>query len=159
MAKRMRTSLLLYGLVAMLQSSPAPSQSVPEGVHRNAAGPAEMCGLSGRNARELIEKVRASPNLHRSPVESERFEVFESLDEHDQWALTRPSEPAHPTVTCRHFYVENGATYQTRDMRCDAGRAACDRLFLEFQELDRRMRDYIGGRPEGSRQDPGTESH
>jgi hypothetical protein len=134
---------LSFGLLVALFPSAASAQSVPEGIHSDATGPTAMCALRGRDARELMERVRAAANLRRSPIESDRFEVFESLDHHDQWVLTRPSEPAYPAVTCRHFYVENGSTFHTRNMRCDADRAACDRLFIEFRELDLQMMDYI----------------
>jgi hypothetical protein len=142
MAKRMRKPFLVCGLTALLPS-PGASQTVPEGIHRDATGRAEMCGLSGRDARELIERVRSSPNLHRMSAESDRFEVFESFDGQDMWALTLPSEAAYPAVTCRHFYNENGSAHQMRDMRCDGRRAACDRLFIEFRDLDQQMIDYI----------------
>lgn len=64
----------------------------------------------------------------------------------DQWALTRPTEPAYPSVTCRHAYQQDGNWYQIRNMRCDAGRAACDHLFIDFQQLDQRMIEEIRNR-------------
>lgn len=126
------------GLLALALAGPGNAQRVPEGIHRDAQGPAEMCGLVGANALELIAKARLAPSLRAIPLDSERFELFASADGMDQLVVTRPTEPAHPAATCRHTYRDAAGNWlQTRDMRCDAGRDACDTLFLEFQALER----------------------
>lgn len=136
--------LLWGGMLTLWLAGQGNAQRVPEGVHQDARGPAEMCGLVGRDARELIEKARLAPSLRATPVDSARFEVFASADGLDLLVVTRPTEPAHPTATCRHVYRDAAGNWlQERNMRCDAGRDACDRLFLEFQALDARMRQAI----------------
>ena len=121
------------------------AQQVPEGIHQIAEGPAEMCGLVGQNAAELVERARQSSSLKATPIDSDRFEFFATEDHSYQLVATLPSEPAYPAVSCRHTYEKDGALRMARSMRCDAGRAECDALFLEFQELDAEMTRRLRG--------------
>lgn len=133
-------ALLLGGV------SPSSAQSVPEGVHRLADGPAAMCGIVGANAADLLATARRSPNLRAVPIPSDRFEMFEGDQPLPyQLVATLPSEPAHPAVSCREIYEEGGTLRLRRSMRCDADRADCDALFLEFQTLDAEMTRAIRG--------------
>jgi hypothetical protein len=111
-----------------------------------------MCGLSGDDARDLFRKVRASRAITKQPEASDRFEIYATGDSLIQWVFTKKSEPAYPAITCRRMYQEaNGSWHQTRNMRCDASREACDRLFSEFQSLDEQMRQQLVERTAGSR--------
>ncbi len=137
--------LLLSALLAVF-AAPADAQSVPEGIHSFADGPAEMCGVSGPDAAGLIAAARLSPMLRSTPIDSDRFELFVAVEGMDQLVVTLPSEPAHPAATCRHVYQDEAGNWmQDRTMRCDAGREACDRLFIEFRELDERLRQALVG--------------
>jgi hypothetical protein len=134
-------------LLAGLGTGTAFAQAVPEGIHSDAEGPAAMCGLSGRDAADLIRVLRESPSHHRQDENSAQFEFYLSADEMDTWVFTNGGRhPAHPTITCRHvFQSAEGSWYQTREMRCDSDRAACDALFPEFQALDGQLRQALEG--------------
>jgi hypothetical protein len=111
-----------------------------------------MCGLSGNDALDLLRKVRASRAISEQAAASDRFEIYATGDSFIQWVFTKKSEPAYPAITCRRIYQEaNGSWQQTRNMRCDASREACDRLFSEFQSLDEQMRQQLAERAAGSR--------
>lgn len=140
----MRPWLAVAVIIAAFPQA-AGAQAVPEGIHQNANGPAEMCGLVGRDARDLIKKARASPNLVLTDIGSDRFELFQSDPPTYQLVATKPSEPAHPAVSCRRLFEENGSLQIDRSMRCDAGRSVCDALFIEFQELDAAMIKAVRG--------------
>ena len=140
------STILLAAIILFGSPSRASAQLVPEGIHQEARGPAELCGLTAPDALQFMELLRTSPEVQSIPIESDRFELFAADDHMKQWVITRPSEPAHPAVTCRHaFEGPDGSWYQTRSMRCDASREACDRLFIEFQELDERLRQSLEG--------------
>ena len=122
----------------------AHAQLVPEGIHEEVSGPVELCGLRGEDVANLHNAAEASGEFRSTPIDSDRFLLFTSEDGLKQLVFTRPSEPAHPAATCRHaFQVADGSWHQERSMRCDASREACDRLFVEFQELDQRMADSL----------------
>jgi len=134
--------------IALLVGAPSPSgaQSVPEGVHSLANGPAEMCGIVGDDATDLLATARRSPDLRAVPIFSDRFELFEGGDPvFYQLVATLPSEPAHPAVSCRELYEEGGTLRMKRSMRCDAERADCDALFQEFQALDAELTRAMEG--------------
>jgi hypothetical protein len=118
----------------------AETQVTPEQAHVDATGPSTMCGVTADDANGLMRLVRQRHRFRRQPIESSRFEVFQTRDSTRQWVFTKPSEPAYPAISCREFYTDmSGGTSQRRSLRCDASRQACDRLFQEFSDLDNRM--------------------
>ncbi len=134
------------GAILVAMSGTAGAQLVPEGVHSDPQGPSSMCGIVGDDALDVMRQVRASPSLGQRPINTGLFELFMSPDGLTQWVLTTPSDEAHPAVTCRLVYQErDGSWLQTRAMRCDASREACDKLFLEFQALDEQMWQAMRG--------------
>ena len=146
MTKRVMKILTLASLLAVPATAPADAQIVPEGIHQHARGPVELCGLTGRDVRDLIERARASPAWRLTPIDAARFELFVAVDGMNQLVVTRPSEPAHPAATCRHVFQDTAGNWlQERAMRCEASREDCDRLFIEFQELDERLRQSLAG--------------
>lgn len=119
------------------QSTGLPST---DRVHQGATGPAEMCGLSAHNALAFMEVVRTSQEFEAGP-DVEGFESYVAEgDTLRQILLTRPSEPAHPTVTCRQILSGPQGPEMQRNMRCEASRAACDALFLDVQQSDDALR-------------------
>ncbi|NBW08873.1 MAG: hypothetical protein EBR82_12695 [Caulobacteraceae bacterium] len=133
-------------MAAFCVASPAPAQSVPESIHSEAEGPVELCGLAASDVAGLKAAAKASPRLVETPIGSARFELFASDDQMDQLIFTTAGEAAYPAATCRHMYEDNGALRMNRKMRCEAGRAECDAMFLEFQALDAQMTRSIQGR-------------
>ncbi len=122
------------------------TQVTPEEAHRDAKGPSKLCGISGRDAEELMRIVRQTSRFREQPINSSRFEAFATKDGMTQWVFTRPSEPAYPAVTCRQvFRDEEGGLSQTRALLCGASREACDRLFVEFRDLDAQMVQAVSG--------------
>ena len=136
---------LIIAIATAAMPQDVAAQAVPEGIHRYADGPAEMCGLVGRNASDLIDQARKSNTLQPRDIGSDRFELFESDPPTFQLVVTRPSELAHPAASCRHTFEQDGQVMMKRSLRCDAGRAECDALFLEFQALDDALTSALKG--------------
>jgi len=120
--------------------TPVDAQLVPEGVHRQAQGPSTLCDITGRDALDLRRQVTTS-SAYRLAAQTERFDLYVSADEMDQWLFTHAMEPANPAATCRRLSQDAaGAWSIRRQLRCDATRDACDRLFLELRALDDQTR-------------------
>jgi hypothetical protein len=117
---------------------------VPEGTHRPAPARETICGITASSVAQFRAKVEAA-GLRRQEV-GPRFDAFiAETDEHlIQWTFTKPADPAHPAATCRHVYKgADGAWRSARAMRCEAGRSACDTLFLQFRQLDEQARQAL----------------
>lgn len=103
-----------------------------------------MCGLVGDNATALLAAARQSSDLSPVVIDSDRFEMFEGTDPiRYQLVATLPTEPAHPAVACRELYYEGDNLRMKRSLRCDADRADCDALFLEFQAIDAQFSEEL----------------
>ncbi|WP_193771564.1 hypothetical protein [Mesorhizobium sp. M2E.F.Ca.ET.219.01.1.1] len=109
-----------------------------ETVYRYEHGPSAMCGIHGGGTADFLRQVRAS--LRQAPA-SDRFDLFVGDDGVTQWVFTKPSEKAYPAVTCRWLDKDSqGHWIIKRKIRCQADRAACDRLAGEFATLDDQLR-------------------
>ena len=140
----MRRILLLVSVVVLWPSA-IIAQTVPEGVHRDADGPSDICGITGENALAIRDKLKSDPSIIEKPSGSPRFETYFSSVETKQWTVTTQREAAYPAATCVHLYNSDGGTDMQREMRCDASREACDALFREFEASDTALRNQIKG--------------
>jgi len=143
----MRSWLLLLAPLLMAQTSPQPL--VPEGVHQFAQGPSTVCGVTASAAQEFESKIKGDTHF-RHVLTTERFVAYATADSFTQWTFSLPGNTAHPLATCRHTYQgSDGAWYMQRQLRCDDTRDRCDRAFLEFRELDDRVKQALSGRERG----------
>jgi hypothetical protein len=131
--------------VLLIVPSPVLAQSVAEGVHTDANGPANICGITGENALAIRAKLRGDPNIVQMASGSDRFETYFSSTEPKQWTVTTTKDAAYPAVTCVHLSNSGGGTDTSREMRCDANREACDVLLQEFEANDAKIRAEIKG--------------
>ena len=131
--------------VLLFVHSSALTQTVPEGVHRDANGPSSVCGVSGEDALAIRAKLKSDSTIVEKPSGSNRFETYFSKLESKQWTVTTTMDAAFPAVTCVYLYNSGGGTDMKREMRCDASREACDALFQEFEANDANIREEIRG--------------
>lgn len=81
--------------------------------------------------------------------------VTESVGgDHVLWSFTPALHPAHPAVVKRRVFQSEGVVRMEMDVLCEAARARCDQLTLDFRELNRRMSEAIRQRqpPKGATQ-------
>jgi len=140
----MRCALVV--LCVGLQAQVGHAQEVPDGVYSAASGPVELCGLTAPDVAALRGEAERSTSLSHMPIDSDRFELFADADHAHQLVFTLPGEAAYPAASCRRVYEEDGSLRMERSLRCGAGRAECDALFLEFQELDASLTRELRGR-------------
>ena len=55
------------------------------------------------------------------------------------WSFTPPNHPAHPAAVKRTLVSRDGKLFIDMTALCEAGKAACDKLIAEFNELNERM--------------------
>jgi hypothetical protein len=132
---------------AALMAAPGAvaAQTVPEGIHSEGRGPITLCGLVASNVTELRVKATQSSGFTATPIDSDRFELFSAENPLRQLVFTRNGEAAYPAATCRAIEEQDGSLHVVRSMRCEAGRAECDALFLEFQALDAQLSGPLKG--------------
>jgi hypothetical protein len=132
--------------VLLAVHSPTLAQAVPEGVHKDATGPSNICGISGENALAIRGKLKSNPTIVEKPSGSDRFETYFSSVERKQWTVTTIMDAAYPAVSCVYLFNSGGGADMQREMRCDASREACDALFQQFEANDEKIRKQIRGR-------------
>ncbi len=129
--------LLVIMPATMAQSQPAPV--VAEGIHRDAEGPVDLCGITAPNVTTLEQKVIGDRRFVEENS-TELYRVFNREADLVQFVFPRRTTLSFPMATCRKVTANpDGTSTMSREMRCEGGRQECDRVFLEFEALDRQV--------------------
>jgi hypothetical protein len=136
---------LILALVASQMVTAGAAQLVPEGVHSEGNGKAEVCGLTAPSVSELEHAIRARSDVERLDVTADYVAYATSSDGMRVLTFTMPSNRAHPAVACRQIVddVAGGSTIQT-SIACFNSRENCDWLYGQFDELTKRTISEMG---------------
>lgn len=126
----------------MAQSAPAPT--VPEGIHNESNGPPELCGFTAPDLAALERKITQDPSF-REENSTELYRVFNNTAIFVQFVFPRPGTLGFPMATCRKVTSQPDGTYISRNLLCGGSREECDKIFLEFQAIDERVKQELGG--------------
>jgi len=63
------------------------------------------------------------------------------------WSFTPTGHPAYPSAVKRSVTTRGGATYIDMKVLCEASKAACDQLVVDFQQLNQKMLGNVRGSP------------
>ena len=137
----MRWLLLLCAPILMAQT---PPPLVPEGIHRDADGPSELCGFSAPDVPSLERSIATDPTFIEENSTTE-YRVFNRESDFVQFVFPRPGRHKFPMATCRKVTSASGGSFITRDLYCGGSRTECDRIFLQFKELDESVRRMLKG--------------
>jgi hypothetical protein len=55
------------------------------------------------------------------------------------WSFTPPTHPAHPSAARRTLVSKDGQMFVETRLKCEASKAACDKLAADYEALDKRM--------------------
>jgi hypothetical protein len=102
----------------------------------------EICDVEFDNLGTLLQEMQSDP---RYEVEgSELYLGFvDGLDRKRTWAFTTPANPAHPAVICRSLVQQQDAWVVDTRLVCGGPKQACDRMVADFDDLDKRMAEYL----------------
>lgn len=59
------------------------------------------------------------------------------------WSFSPPSYPAYPAAVKREIKEGKGGIYVAMDIHCEASKAACDQLVVDFQKLNESVRQSM----------------
>lgn len=94
----------------------------------------------------MHERIKQLPGATMPPSRSPDFDVVSFHGE--LWNFTKASHPAFPSVACRRIVKgADGALRVETQLRCNAGKEACDRLAADYAALDKQMMDAIKPAP------------
>ena len=127
-----------FAVIALITlSTQTGAQPVPEGIHSDGKGDANVCGFKAENVGELEVQISRNPKV----------ETLQGTPEYRAYALdqkiltfTTSANKAHPAVACRTFQdrAGGGSSMQTEISYANS-RENCDWLYREFELLDARM--------------------
>jgi hypothetical protein len=130
-------------LFAVMTQGPPPL--VPEGIHSDAKGPPELCGYRGRDLSELTRQILEDPDFKEEGSTTE-YRVFNNDSALVQMVFPQSGTLEFPMATCRKVFTNlDGGTSFNREMHCEGTRDDCDRIFLQFEALDKKVTREIRG--------------
>ena len=131
----------MISLSALLVISPATAQPVPEGIHSDATGGPNMCGLATDSVGEL--QVQLVRRLQPLPG-NDRYTALSDEQDARVWTFTTNRHPAHPAVACRTVRQgSDGRVSIDTQIHCQNTRERCDALYREFEELNAQMQGAL----------------
>jgi hypothetical protein len=138
----------IVGIFSLFAAASAQQASQP-----NPADSADLdkpagSGINYPNVAEALQSLTT-----RSDVEISRQNGWTIINDRAsliQWTFTPPDEPAYPAVVKRSVIERNGAVSVETAILCQAEKAACDALVVEFQQLNDEMRASLMGRQQTS---------
>ena len=90
----------------------------------------------------MHERIRKLPGATLPPSRNPDFDVVSLPDQ--LWNFTKASHPAYPSVACRRIAKDaDGARRVETQLRCNAPKAACDRLAADYAALDKEIMEAI----------------
>jgi hypothetical protein len=66
------------------------------------------------------------------------------------WSFTPSDHPAYPSAVKRSVVSRDGSTYMDMKVLCESTKTACDKLVVDFQQLNQRATASIAERPSAS---------
>jgi hypothetical protein len=132
--------------VALLHSVSGTAQSVPEGIHRDGDGRADICGLKAATVDDLHRKVASANDVQVLDVTPE-YRAYVLNKTLRQLTFTTPANRAHPAVACRTVVdAPGGGSSINTELVCHNSRENCDWLYREFEQLTKRTLRAMGHR-------------
>ena len=90
----------------------------------------------------MHERIKLLPGATLPPSRNPDFDVVSLPDQ--LWNFTKTSHPAYPSVACRRIVKDaDGARRVETQLRCNASKAACDRLAADYAALDKEIMEAI----------------
>lgn len=122
-------------LAVTLMPQIASAQSVPDGIHKNRAGPPTLCGITGASLADIERSVLNDRDFVEENS-TDQYRVFNRQRDFVQMVFPRPKLHRFAMATCRKVEPSGiGSTIQ-RELECDGSREECDAVFLQFKALD-----------------------
>ena len=135
---------LAAAALASSQSS-LSAQPVPEGIHREGDGRADLCGRRADSVAAL--QVQIAAQFPPAPGDDRYLAYYDEANSRF-WNFTTEAHSAHPAAACRTLVQRDGSWFVEGEISCLNSRANCDALYREFEELNGAMRRALEARTE-----------
>jgi hypothetical protein len=130
MMRRLKTAAIAALLMSM---TAAHAQMIPV---------APGTGIPYASVAEALAALRVKDRVHFWRASS-GWIMAKDINEQTIWSFTPDDHYAHPSVGRRRFVERDGRLYQQNEIRCDAEKAACDRLQVDYPMLDSSMNPRV----------------
>jgi len=117
-------------MVAGLVPAPILAQPAPP-----ALAGAPLCGVTAPDVAGLHAKALADPRI-TAAGNDDRQETLSSEELQAIWTFVTPKHPAYPAAVCRQVIDRDGAMQIDRQIRCEAGAAACAAFAKELDDME-----------------------
>ena len=122
---RLTASALLSTIAAAAIAQEGPSQS----------------GIGYPTVAAALEALRASPDAKFSVQGG--WTIVDDRATGSIWSFTPPDHPAYPAAVKRTVVQRNGKAYVDMQALCQASKAACDKLIVEFRDMNEKAAQAV----------------
>ncbi|MBL8517763.1 MAG: DUF4019 domain-containing protein [Betaproteobacteria bacterium] len=115
----------------------------------------ENRGVGYATVAAAMEALRARGDVKISVQDG--WTIIEDRSAQAFWSFTPQGHPSHPAAVKREIVSRDGSLFIDMSALCEASKAACDKLMVEFKELNERMSQSIRAQGESSKAAPSSE--
>ncbi|AKJ27055.1 hypothetical protein [Caldimonas brevitalea] len=108
-------------------------------------------GIAYTTVEEALQALKAKPGVSLSTTKPDNWVIATESGASIQWSFTPPGHYAHPAVVRREVKQKDNDVYVETQALCHAEKVSCDRLIVEFKQLNERMRKTVQSRLKDSR--------
>jgi hypothetical protein len=142
------TAMLFIAVSASLAlASIGVPPPVPEGIHSEGSGSADVCGLTAQSVPALEKQIQARPDTEKLQGTYDYVAYATTVDGMRVLTFTTTANRAHPAVACRQVAQrpDGGSDIQT-SIACFNNRENCDWLYRQFEALNERTVKAMKGK-------------
>jgi hypothetical protein len=92
-----------------------------------------------------LAALRAKPGVEISMVRG--WTVIDDRAAATLWSFPPPSDPAYPAAVKRQVVQDGNASSLVMTIKCEASKPACDKLVLQFNQLNDALRERLQSKP------------
>ena len=105
------------------------------GQPQTSAARSTLCGIEAAGVADARARTAADPRFKRDGGDA-LHETFSADSIQAIWTFVTPKHPAYPAAVCRQVVQSGGAMQLDRQVRCEAGAAACAAFTAELDRND-----------------------
>ncbi len=103
-------------------------------------------GVGYKTVRDALTALKASPGAKITVTKPDGWIIANEPEKDTQWSFTPEGHYAHPSVVKRIIKQDSRGVYIEMSALCESTKPNCDKLLVEFEQLNERIRESVRGR-------------
>lgn len=128
---------IVFLFIALLTSTSHAANGMPD----DTSGATSQSKIGYPSVSSALSAMKEKSGVEVSVKDG--WTIIFDRAEQTLWSFTPDKHPAYPSVAKRAAVSDNGKLRVLTQIRCEAAKAACDQLATDFDQLNKKVFDYV----------------